>query len=172
LKLPVTGFSTGAAHCFLFCAHAFIFTLIASIIAHLVAAHLASASAYNYSGCYIRQVVQKPHKPHAVSCSFWALYKAAGVFFRSGTVNHLQTTHFSANLHVPAMRLLSQIQLNQASQNGIFVVLPRLSYCISCETRSSDIPTPPHSSTKSPNLNHSLINTKKLCSCGATSLLS
>jgi hypothetical protein len=47
LKLPVTGFSTGAAHCFLFCAHAFIFTLIASIIAHPVTAHLASASAYN-----------------------------------------------------------------------------------------------------------------------------
>jgi hypothetical protein len=68
-------------------------------------------------------------------------------FFRSGTVAHLQTTHFSTNLHVPGMRLLSQLQLNQTSPNGIFVLLP---YCISFGTRNSDVPTLPHYSTKSP----------------------
>jgi hypothetical protein len=98
----------------------------------------------------IRQVVQKPHKPHMASCGFWALCKAVGAFFRSGTVAHLQTTHFSTILHVPGMQLLSQIQLNQTSSNDIFVLLPCLPYCISCGTRSSDVPTLTHYSTKSP----------------------
>ncbi|KAJ7330999.1 hypothetical protein DFH08DRAFT_882120, partial [Mycena albidolilacea] len=48
------------------------------------------------------------------------------------------------------MRLLSQIQLNQTSPNGIFVLLLCLPYCILCGTRSSDVPTLPHYSTKSP----------------------
>jgi hypothetical protein len=30
---------------------------------------------------YIREVVQKPHKPHAASRGFWALCKAAGSIF-------------------------------------------------------------------------------------------
>jgi hypothetical protein len=102
-------------------------------------------------------------------------------FFNSGAVNHLRTTHFSTNLHVPGMGLLSQIQLNQTSPNGIFVLLPCLPYCISCGTRSSDVPNLPHYSTKSPKFRRSLINKEKLCGfaqwpkamcgCGTTSLL-
>jgi hypothetical protein len=94
------------------------------------------------------------------SCSFWALCKAVGAFFRSGTVTHLQTTHFRTNLHVPGMRLLSQIQLNQTSPNGIFVLLSCLLYCILCGTRSSDVLTLPTTEPSHQNSDHSLINTE------------
>lgn len=141
----------------MFCTHSFIFTLIASIIAHPVAAHLASASA---SGCYIRQGVQNRTSRMRLPAAFGDCEKQREYFFVLAQ-SITSKLHISVPICVCQVRLLSEIQLNQTSQNGIFVILPRLSHCISWEIRSSDILTLPHSSTKSSNLNHSLIKHEK-----------
>ncbi|KAJ7879266.1 hypothetical protein B0H14DRAFT_2709807, partial [Mycena olivaceomarginata] len=48
------------------------------------------------------------------------------------------------------MWLPIQIQLNQTPPNVTFILLLCLPYCVSCGTRSSDVSTLPHYSTKSP----------------------